>query len=88
MLLGMLMLPTVGKTETNSCNDVLSLCRQAVNDQIILNHKQQIEIKANEDLVKTQREKIDYLEKENNSILKNPTLWLGLGLVLGVVITK
>lgn len=75
--------PEAPKPVVSTCDSVLDKCRKAVNDQILLNHKQQIEIKANEDLVKTQREKIDQLEKENNSILKSPWLWIGVGLIGG-----
>lgn len=70
-------------SQSRGCDDVLNLCRKAVDSQIKLNHAQQKQIDAQEDLLKTQRQKIDQLEKENNSILKSPWLWIGVGLIGG-----
>lgn len=77
-------------TETNkpTCDTVLKACDRALTDQIKLNHEQQGLIKAQEDLVITQRDKINLLEAENKSLFRSPWLWGAVGFGLGVYLMK
>ncbi len=96
MILGMLM-PTIGKTSgskklelppapikaESQCDAVLDKCRKAVDSQLKLNHAQQKQIQAQDELIGYQKDRIVTLEKENKSILKSPWLWMGVGLIGG-----
>jgi hypothetical protein len=71
-----------------TCDQVLQACDKALKDQIKLGNDQKVLIQSQEELIDTQRVKIDELTKDNNSLLKNPWLWFGVGLATGVVILK
>lgn len=71
-----------------SCDVVLSKCDKALRDQITLNHSKQGLIDAQDQHIVTQRERIDQLTSENKSIFRSPWLWMGLGIITGVVISR
>lgn len=77
-----------GATSPKTCNEVLQLCDKALQDQRKLNHENLILIKATEDLNHVQRDKIDILEAENKSLLRNPYIWGAIGFGLGVYLMK
>lgn len=71
-----------------TCHEVLMKCDKAVQDLRKLNHEQQGLIKSQEDLSKVQRDKIDLLEAERNSLLRNPYVWGAIGFGLGIYLMK
>jgi hypothetical protein len=71
-----------------SCDQVLNKCNNAVVDLRALSNKHELLIKDQNALILTQRTKIDELESDNKSLLKNPWLWFGVGFAAGVVVLK
>lgn len=83
------------RAETRSCDQVLSLCDKALQDERRetealkkLDHSRLGVIEAQEKHILTQRDKIDLLEAENESILNDPKVWFVIGLGLGVYVMK
>lgn len=95
MMITSLLSATTTSAASKTCDEVLQLCDKALQDERRetdslkkLDHTRQIVIKAQEDHILVQREKIDLLKSENESPLRSPYLWFGLGLVTGVVLMK
>jgi hypothetical protein len=91
LLITSTLLPTISMakgTEAPSCDQVLNACDKALQDQIQLGTSKDILIKDQNSLILSQHDKIDMLEKDNSSLLKNPYLWFGVGLVTGVVLVN
>lgn len=96
-LLTTMLMTSIGSAnaESKTCDQVLQLCNKALQDERQetealkrLDHSRQRVVEAQEDHIKVQREKIDLLKSENESLLRSPTLWFGLGLITGVVLMK
>ena len=79
----------VSSTATaNQCGEVVKACDiaiQAADKVIDLKGRQ---IQAQDDLIKFQGDRINQLEKDKNSLLKNPLFYLVIGIVGGVIIQK
>lgn len=95
MMLISLLSANTTRAEPKSCDQVLKLCDQALEDSRRetealkkLDHSRLGVIEAQEKHILTQRGKIDLLEAENKSLLNDPRLWFVVGLGLGVYIMK
>lgn len=87
MLLSASMITSTAKASL-TCDQVLQLCDDALKDERSLTEKQGNMIKAQDDVIRLQRTKIDDLTTENKSILRSPYLWGVLGFVGGVLLVK
>lgn len=83
-----LMLAVSTAATASECADVVKSCDNAIKaaDRVIDLRVRQIS--AQEDLIKFQGDRINQLEKDKNSLLKNPLFYLVIGIVGGVIIQK
>lgn len=79
--------PSTAKAGT-SCKDVVKACDKALADQDqVIKHKT-YEITEQKKVIAAQDTRIVELEKKNSSLFRSPWLYLGLGLITGVLIAK
>ena len=64
----------------------LSLCRVALDGCMTEEQRAEALSKSQSDLLKYDKDQIERLESEQNSIFRSPFLWVSVGIITGIIV--
>lgn len=79
---------TATTATASECSEVVKSCDKAIESADKVINLKGRQISAQEDLIKFQGDRINQLERDRGSILKNPLFYLVVGIVGGVFIQR
>lgn len=89
LLTALLVIASLSPSTTRaSCQEALDDCDRALNDSLRVIDLKTKQIETQDKIIAAADTRILELQKQNNSIFRNPWLYGALGIVVGVIIVK